>query len=62
MGLAMYDPEICTWQKFHGWSAGCVQSVVLVLAPLTFVLEDCNSFTHGRRAVFNVLLWLQRRA
>eukprot|EP00959_Pyramimonas_sp_CCMP1952_P003685 77625-Pyramimonas_sp.AAC.1 len=43
-------------QELHGWRAGRFQHVVLALAPRTFVLKNCNGFTHGGRVVFTMSL------
>ena len=49
-------------QQFHG-SRGCVtQNVALALAPRTFVLTICNSFTDRGGALLKMWLSPQRRA
>ena len=43
-------------QQFHGWRADVTRNVVLALAPRTFVLKVCNSFTDRGGALLK--MWL----
>ena len=59
--LGAADILIKSLQQLHGWRADQFQNGALALAPRTFVLEVCNSYTDGGRAVFKMGLSPWRR-
>ena len=48
------DIRLINFQQLQGWRAGGFQNGALALAPRTFVLKVCNSYTDGGRVAFKL--------
>ena len=59
--LGAADIRLKRLHRLHGWRAGGVQVGALALAPRTFDLKACNSYTDGGRVVFKMGLSPWRR-